>query len=62
MTISPVIEARSPTLPWMAGAVSPLNCFSSTKPLIAPSSSFAQTTNTSAMGELEIHIFEPERL
>ena len=28
---------------------------------MTPSSVFAQTTNTSAIGELEIHIFEPER-
>ena len=40
--------------------------FSSTKPRISslPFSpfSFAQTTNTSAIGALEIHIFEPEIL
>ena len=29
---------------------------------MAPPSSFAQTTNTSAIGELEIHIFAPESL
>ena len=34
--------------------------FSSTKPRTAPSSSLAQTTNTSAIGELEIHILLPE--
>ena len=35
--------------------------FSSTKPRILPScaSDLAQTTNTSAMGEFEIHIFAP---
>ena len=35
--------------------------FSSTKPRIALScaADFAQTTNTSAIGEFEIHVFEP---
>ena len=33
--------------------------FSSTKPRLAPSSSLAQTTNTSATGEFVIHIFAP---
>jgi hypothetical protein len=60
MTISPVIEARRPTLPWMAGAERPFQPFSRMKPRMMPSSVFAQTTKTSAMGELEIHIFEPE--
>jgi hypothetical protein len=32
------------------------------KPRIAPSSSLAQTRNTSANGEFEIHIFAPLRL
>jgi hypothetical protein len=59
MTISPVTEARRPNLPWMAGADSPFQPFSSTKPRIAPSSSLAHTTKTSATGELVIHIFEP---
>jgi hypothetical protein len=38
--------------------------FSRTKPRMAPSwaSDFAQTTKTSAIGELEIHIFEPVSL
>ncbi len=38
--------------------------FSSTKPRISLScaADFAQTTNTSAIGALEIHIFEPESL
>ena len=63
MTISPVIEARRPTLPWIAGALSPLAPLSRMKPRIAcdpsPSSALAQTTKTSATGELVIHIFEP---
>ena len=33
--------------------------FSSTKPRISPASSLAQTTKTSAMGELVIHILAP---
>ena len=33
--------------------------FSRMKPRIAPSSSLAQTTNTSAIGELVIHILAP---
>jgi hypothetical protein len=35
MTISPVIEARRPTLPWIAGADRPFQPLSSTKPRIA---------------------------
>ncbi|MNC89541.1 hypothetical protein D3C83_54900 [compost metagenome] len=61
ITISPVIEARRPTLPWMAGAARPFIPLSRTKPRIC-SFSFAQTTNTSAIGELEIHVFAPVRL
>src|SRR5471032_167985 len=47
----------------MAGAVSPFQPFSRMKPRIRSrpsSSSFAHTTNTSAIGEFEIHIFWPE--
>jgi hypothetical protein len=62
ITISPVIDVRRPTLPWIFGADRPLEFFSKTKPRIAPSSSLAQTTNTSAIGEFEIHIFVPVRL
>lgn len=36
--------------------------FSNMKPLIVPSSSFAQTINTSAMGELVIHVFDPDNV
>jgi hypothetical protein len=61
MTISPVIEARNDSLPSIFGAESPFMPFSSTKPRMSPASSFAQTTKTSAMGELEIHIFAPFR-
>ena len=60
MTISPVIDARRPTLPWMAGAVRPFQPFSRMKPRIMLSSVFAQTTKTSAMGVLVIHILLPE--
>lgn len=58
MTIWPVMEARRPTLPCMAGAERPFQPFSSMKPRITPSSVLAQTTKTSAIGELEIHVFE----
>jgi len=43
----------------MAGADSPFHPFSRTNPRIVPSSSLAHTTNTSAIGELVIHIFVP---
>src|SRR5687767_15228318 len=55
------MEVRRPTLPWMAGALRFLKDFSSTKPRMS-SPSFAHTTNTSAIGELEIHVFVPVRL
>ena len=63
MTISPVIEARSESLPSILGAESPAMPFSSTKPRIWLSwaADFAQTTKTSAMGEFEIQVFEPVR-
>ncbi len=58
------MEARRPTLPWMAGALKPFMPFSSTKPRIGPTAppsdtSLAQTTNTSATGLLVIHILLP---
>ncbi|CPL20567.1 Uncharacterised protein [Bordetella pertussis] len=66
ITISPVMEARRPTLPWMAGADRPFMPFSRMKPRILPSKSppthLAHTTNTSAMGELVIHILLPVSL
>src|SRR5512134_2682223 len=67
ITISPVTEVLKPTLPWIFGAERPLAPLSRMKPRISPtlplsSTSFAQTTNTSAIGELEIHILEPVRL
>ena len=63
MTISPVIEARSDSLPPIFGAERPFMPFSSTKPRILPpwASDLAQTTKTSAIGALEIHIFAPVR-
>jgi len=57
--ISPVIDARRLNLP-RSPARQPLHAFFETKPRTVPSSSFAQTTNTSAIGELEIHILLPE--
>ena len=63
MTISPVIEARSDSLPPIFGAERPFMPFSSTKPRIwlSCAADFAQTTNTSAMGAFEIHVLEPVR-
>ena len=62
MTISPVIEARRENLPSILGAVSPFMPFSRTKPRISSSGSVrAQTTKTSAMGALVIHILAPLR-
>ncbi len=43
----------------MAGALKPFMPFSKMKPRIAPSSSLAHTTNTSAKGLLVIHILAP---
>ena len=61
MTISPVTEARKESLPSIFGADRPLVPLSSTKPRILPpcASDFAQTTKTSAMGLLVIHILDP---
>ena len=61
MTISPVIEQRSESLPPILGADSPFMPFSRTKPRILSScaADFAHTTNTSAIGALEIHILVP---
>ena len=61
MTISPVIEARSESLPSIFGADRPFMPFSSTKPRMALSCApdFAHTTKTSAIGALVIHILEP---
>jgi hypothetical protein len=59
MTISPVIDARKLSLPPIFGAERPFTPFSRTKPRIWLSwaADFAQTTNTSAMGAFEIHVF-----
>jgi hypothetical protein len=59
ITISPVIDARSENLPSIFGADRPFMPFSRMKPRIRPSSFFAHTTNTSAIGAFEIHIFAP---
>ena len=58
----PVIEARRENLPSIFGAVRPVMPFSSRKPLILPpcASDLAQTTKTSAIGELVIQVFAPE--
>ena len=60
-TISPVMEARSDSLPSIFGVEKPLVPRSTMKPRILPSS-FAQTTAMSATGELVIQIFAPVRL
>uniref|UniRef100_A0A6B0V2E0 Putative secreted protein n=1 Tax=Ixodes ricinus TaxID=34613 RepID=A0A6B0V2E0_IXORI len=62
MRIMPVVEARRENLPSILGASSPLVPFSSTKARIWPSSHLAQTTNTSAIGELVIHVLLPLRV
>jgi hypothetical protein len=61
MTICPVTEARSENLPSIFGAESPFMPFSRMKPRMAPESSFAQTTKTSATGELVIQVLLPRR-
>ena len=62
MTISPVAEARKENLPSIFGVDSPFMPRSSKKPWMTSlpcSSSLAQTTITSAKGELLIHILLP---
>lgn len=59
ITISPVIEAFSESFPLMVLVERPFMPFSRTNPLMSPFSSFAHTTNTSAIGELVIHILDP---
>lgn len=61
ITISPVMEALRESFPFILLAWRPFIPFSRTNPRITPLSSFAQTTNTSAIGELVIHILEPVR-
>ena len=60
ITICPVTEALKANFPSIFGALSPSIPFSSMNPLIFPSSFFAQTIKTSAIGLLDIHIFAPE--
>ncbi len=59
MTIWPVIDTRRLNLPSIFGAESPFIPRSRTKPRTLPSSSFAQTTKTSAIGEFVIHVLAP---
>ena len=63
MTISPVIEARSDTLPSIFGVDRPAMPRSRMKPRMALSwaPDLAQTTMTSAIGALVIQVFEPVR-
>ena len=60
-TISPVIEARSDSLPSIFGVENPLVPRSTMKPRILPSS-LAQTTAMSATGALLIQVLAPVRL
>src|SRR3990172_4483694 len=57
-TNSEVTDALSECFPVISGAENPFVPFSTRKPLISPSS-FAQTTATSAIVPLVIHIFAP---
>ena len=57
--IMPVMDARSENLPSIFGALSPFMPFSRMKPRMSPLSSLAQTSSTSAIGELVIQVFEP---
>src|SRR5258708_29611043 len=54
-----VTDARSDHLPWTSEALKPGVPFSTRKPRIFSSSHLAQTTATSAMEPLVIHIFSP---
>ena len=62
ITISPVIEARNESFLFIFGALKPFIPFSRINPFIFFSclSDFAHTIKTSAIGELEIHIFDPD--
>src|SRR5579862_4837656 len=61
MRIMPVILARSDNLPLMGGHSRPFIPFSRRNPRILPSHlHFAQTTQRSAIGELVIHVLEPD--
>ena len=60
MNIIPVSEARSENLPSILGASRPGVPFSTTNPRTRPSSSRAQITNTSAIGEFVIQFLVSE--
>ena len=62
ITISPVIDAFKESLPLILFPLRPFIPFSKMNPRMSPFSSLAQTTKTSAMGELVIHIFDPVRI
>ena len=55
------MDARIENLPWMSIAEKPGVPFSTRKPQISPSSSFAHTTATSAIEPLVIQSFVPFR-
>src|SRR5258708_36260724 len=56
-----VTDARSDHFPWTSHALNPGVPFSTRKPRIFSSSHLAQTTATSAIDPLVIHIFSPFR-
>src|SRR6056297_2105969 len=56
---SPVADALSDHLLWVSGVENPSIPRSTISPWILPSSFLAQTTATSANGELEIHNLAP---
>ena len=56
---SEVIDALKLIFPWMSDEEKPSIPFSKRKPLTTSSSSFAQTTATSAIDPFVIHILEP---
>src|SRR5260370_4223794 len=60
--MAPVTEARRLNLPSILGVVRPFMLRSRMKPRMAPPSSVLQITSTSAIGELVIHILDPEPL
>ena len=61
MTTSPVVEARSDSLPPIFGAERPFMPFSRMKPRMSSpwAPDFAQMTKTSASGALEIQVLVP---
>ena len=59
---SDVTDARKLNFPWISDDEKPSISFSTKKPCIICSSSFAHITATSAIEPLVIHVFEPLRI